>query len=51
MRRVAIVGAGIGREHLSAYRALPEHFEVAVICDLDRTRAEDIAGQPNPVKV
>ncbi|RLJ59249.1 putative dehydrogenase [Litoreibacter meonggei] len=44
MRKVAIIGAGIGREHLSAYRALPEHFEVAAICDLDRVRAEDIAG-------
>ncbi|SDX09107.1 Gfo/Idh/MocA family protein [Litoreibacter albidus] len=44
MRRVAIIGAGIGREHLTAYRALPEHFEVAVICDLDRARATEIAG-------
>ena len=44
MLKVAIIGAGIGREHLSAYRALPQHFEVSVICDLDRARAEDIAG-------
>lgn len=44
MRKVAIVGAGIGREHLAAYRALPKHFEVAVVCDLDRARAEEIAG-------
>lgn len=44
MRKVAIIGAGIGREHLAAYRRLPEHFEVTVICDLDRARAEDMAG-------
>ena len=44
MRKVAIIGAGIGREHLSAYRALPQHFEVSAICDLDRARAEEIAG-------
>lgn len=44
MRKVAIIGAGIGREHLAAYRALPDHFEVALICDRDRARAEEIAG-------
>ncbi len=40
--RVAIFGAGIGREHLEAYRQLPERFKVAVICDLDRDRAASI---------
>lgn len=45
MRRVAIVGAGIGREHLAAYRALPQQFDVTVICDLDRARAQEIAGE------
>lgn len=44
MRKVAIIGAGIGREHLAAYRKLPEHFEVVLICDLDRARAEGISG-------
>ncbi|PTX54213.1 putative dehydrogenase [Litoreibacter ponti] len=42
--KVAIIGAGIGREHLAAYRRLPEAFDVALICDLDRARAEEIAG-------
>ena len=44
MRRVVIVGAGIGAAHLAGYRALPERFEVAAICDLDRARAEGMAG-------
>ncbi len=44
MIRVAILGAGIGAEHLQGYRALPEVFEVACICDLDLARARSIAG-------
>lgn len=43
MHRVAIVGAGIGREHLAAYRALLERFEVVAICDRDMARAQGIA--------
>jgi predicted dehydrogenase len=48
-RRVAIVGAGIGAEHLSGYLALPERFAVAAICDLDLARARPLgerAGCP-----
>ena len=44
MIRVAILGAGIGAEHLTGYRALPEMFEIAAICDLDAARAKAIAG-------
>ncbi len=36
---VAILGAGIGAQHLAAYRALPDRFRVKTICDLDATRA------------
>jgi predicted dehydrogenase len=43
MIRVAIIGAGIGREHLAAYRALPERFEVRMICDRDLARAHAVA--------
>lgn len=39
MIRVAILGAGIGREHLAAYRQLPDDFEVAMIVDQDTERA------------
>lgn len=45
MIRVAILGAGIGAEHLAGYRALPDLFEVVVICDLDAARAQSIAGK------
>lgn len=40
MIRVAIVGAGIGGLHLEGLKALPEHYEVRTICDLDAARAE-----------
>ncbi|HEY3321862.1 MAG TPA: Gfo/Idh/MocA family oxidoreductase [Planctomycetota bacterium] len=41
--KVAIVGCGIGQSHLTAYKALPEHFEVRALCDLDKTKAGTIA--------
>ena len=41
--RVAIIGAGIGREHLAGYLELTEAFEVAVLCDIDRARAVEVA--------
>ena len=43
MIRVAIIGAGIGAEHLSGYRAGSD-FDVVVVCDLDKGRAEAMAG-------
>jgi len=42
--RVAIIGAGIGREHLAGYRALPDRFQVRWVCDLDVARAHSILG-------
>lgn len=41
---VAIIGAGIGAEHLQAYLALPARFTVVAICDLDKHKAASIAG-------
>ena len=41
--RVAVVGSGIGRLHVEAYRSLPEHFEVVAICDVDLARARAVA--------
>lgn len=49
MKRVAIVGAGIGAEHLRAYLALPERYEVAALCDLDTARATAVAQGRVPV--
>ncbi|HEY0419425.1 MAG TPA: Gfo/Idh/MocA family oxidoreductase, partial [Acetobacteraceae bacterium] len=43
--RVAIVGAGIGAQHLAGFKALPELFEVAVICDRDEARAATLAAE------
>lgn len=37
--KVAIVGAGIGAQHLSAYRQLPGTYRVVCLCDLDEERA------------
>ena len=43
-RTVAIVGAGIGAQHLDGFLALPERFRVATICDLNGSRAEAIGS-------
>lgn len=42
--RVAVVGSGIGRAHLTAYHELPDLFEIAAICDIDRDRAAALAA-------
>ena len=39
---VAIVGAGIGREHLNSYLQLPEQYYVSTICELDAVRAQKL---------
>jgi predicted dehydrogenase len=38
IRKVAVVGLGIGAMHLKAWRSLPEHFQVAAVVDLDPAR-------------
>ncbi|QJF49955.1 Gfo/Idh/MocA family protein [Roseobacter ponti] len=42
MIRVAILGAGIGREHLLAYRRLPEKYQVLTVVDQNTARAEEL---------
>ena len=44
MIKVAIIGAGIGREHLQGYLQLPKNFHVKFLCDLDEARAKEVAG-------
>lgn len=51
MIRVAIIGAGIGAEHLAGYRTLPDRFRVAVMCDLDRARANKATGDDPDIAV
>lgn len=46
---VAIIGAGIGAQHLSGYRALPNRFVVKAICDLDLERARSVAGDDTSI--
>ena len=43
MMRVAIIGAGIGAQHLEGYLALPDAWEVSLIVDLNSNRARAIA--------
>jgi len=46
--RVAVIGAGIGREHLRAYLALPARFEVLTLVDLDTARATAVLADEAP---
>jgi predicted dehydrogenase len=43
--RVAVVGGGVGRAHALAYNALPDHYELVCICDLDIAKAETLANE------
>ena len=47
--RVAVVGCGVGRAHALAYNALPDHFELVSICDLDTAKAEALANEVNGI--
>ena len=40
---VAVVGAGIGAEHVAGYAELADRFRVAAVCDLDGDRAAALA--------
>ncbi len=50
-RRIAIVGAGIGAQHLAGFWQLRDRFTVACVCDLDDTRAQALAVQYEGVGV
>ncbi|MAZ17424.1 MAG: oxidoreductase [Ahrensia sp.] len=45
MLNVAILGAGIGAQHLDGYLALPNRYRVAAICDLDAEKAGALAAK------
>jgi predicted dehydrogenase len=42
--RVAVVGCGIGKEHVEAYQRLSDRFEVLAICDVDQAKAQNLAA-------
>ncbi len=43
--RVIVVGSGIGAQHIKAFRAAPDLFEVTAICDIDPKRARALAEE------
>jgi predicted dehydrogenase len=43
--RVAVVGGGIGAQHIAAYRKLPELYEVRALCDIEQGRVASVAGR------
>jgi predicted dehydrogenase len=42
---VGVVGGGVGVNHLRAYEELSELYSVEAFCDVDRDKAERIAGE------
>jgi predicted dehydrogenase len=42
--KVAVVGAGIGGEHLKAYAALPDLYAIHTVCDLNADKARAAAA-------
>lgn len=41
--QIAVVGSGIGAEHIRGFQTFPDLFNVKLICDLDRQRAAPLA--------
>lgn len=48
IKNVAIIGAGIGAEHLAGYLKLPAHFKVCTLCDVNRERAQQVLADHHP---
>jgi predicted dehydrogenase len=45
--KVAVVGAGIGSQHIKAYQNLPDQFELVALCDIDPAKAAQVARELN----
>jgi predicted dehydrogenase len=43
--KVAVVGGGIGTQHIDALIGLPEQYELVAFCDLDPERAQAVADR------
>ncbi len=41
--RVAVIGLGIGIQHVVAWKALPELFDLVAVCDVDERKAKLVA--------
>jgi len=42
---VAVIGGGIGGEHINGYAQLPDRFRVTAVCDLNQDLAQNLAAQ------
>lgn len=42
--RVAVVGGGVGRQHLDAYGKLPHLYDIVAFCDIDPARTQQVAA-------
>jgi len=51
LHNVAIIGAGIGEQHLAGYRQLTDQFAVRAICDLNQDRARVITSGDNSIAI
>jgi predicted dehydrogenase len=49
--KVAVVGAGIGSQHIKAYQKLPDYFDLVALCDVDSAKASHVAGELNVKEV
>ena len=45
MPDVAVIGGGIGSEHIKAYAELPDRFRVTAVCDVNRDLGQRLATQ------
>ena len=45
--KVAVVGAGIGSQHIKAYQNLPDQFDLVALCDIDPAKAAQVARELN----
>jgi len=43
--RVAVAGVGIGRQHVGAFRQLPDCFDVVALCDPNAERRDAVANE------
>ncbi len=49
--QVAIIGAGIGAEHLAGFAKVPDRFRVKTLCDLDTNRAQSVTNADESIGI
>jgi predicted dehydrogenase len=40
-----VVGGGVGRAHITAFKSLPDQFDVQAVCELDEARVRSVAEE------